>query len=683
MATLYSLAVERRNTSDKAGAEESYLGAIEEAKSCSDKLKLPFVLSELAGLYVSEKKTAAAEDCLRKSVAASQAVIANDQSAEVRQVRMDCAVQKGRLANVLRDEGKLSEAAVFYKEAIAENTSTLGSMDNWEELRRDYVKCLRALGKDREADLIEVDLQSVLMPSDFNREFEDAVADFKAGKFEQADKSLQGLYIAAVRMNPWKLSVCLLWRGISLLSKGDAVAAEKELSRSATVMQSSEQKKDYVQQEGDEWAFLAYSQMLNGKLKESDASYRKSLTFYPCVAEDFETLGIAYGRRKTPQLQQRLYEWAVEAEARNVKKTGLPVALLVIGSYWMEKGDDDRAPSFFERAQEILEHTPTSTKQACKKTAGDVIPRSLVQLGQLKLQKKQYDDAQELFRRAAVVAEKDKLLGWQAVALVCLGTAQDKQGKSNQAEDCFNKALSIAKQQHRDDIASQALAGLAQLKLGRHEFGEYESLYTRSVTISLAGKDANLSLGKAYMLMAASIEQQKVDARHSQDAHRQVEALRARAMVSLKQAGPVSEALAQLAILELNQGKFEDAEKTLNQVVAMLPPKSDLLPQCLSELGGLKMEKKQYQDAEALFKRAVTVAETNKDLLDWQAQSLVCLGQAQDKQGKSNQAEDCFNKALSIARQQHRDDIATQALAGLAQIKRAQITPAKSRLRNP
>jgi len=448
LAEMLSQAADAAMSGDKRSAETKYEQAIAEAKQCSGKSQLPLILSQLTQLYVADNKLSLAEDSCRNSIIAFKSTI--DSASAARpfskiQDQRDYAIELGRLAEILCKEGKFSEAAPFYKEAISENSNAAGSFEVFENLNHGYANCLRKEGKDSAADLSEADVDSDFLSSPgWAAAQEEGEKLFLAGKFDAADRQFKTTYIAATRQGPWKLSVSHLWRGISLLSKEDSVGAEKELQQSVQIMPPDEKGRERLKASADAWAFLAYAQMLNGKRQDSVRSYRKALKLFPGVALDLDILGNAYVRMSKPDQQKHLDDWIVQQETTvdGAESPGLFMKLERFGFACLQRGDSTNAKALFSKAEKISQSATNQTKDV---VSANELSQQLAALTTELIPKKHYQDAEIVSRNAVLLASLPEA---KVTALCCLGQALAAQGKSSEASAAAYKGLQIAQKHH-------------------------------------------------------------------------------------------------------------------------------------------------------------------------------------------------------------------------------------------
>ena len=357
---LHNQAVDAVHRKDFVDAEKKYREALDMAKKSSDRSRYPKILGELADVYYSENKLSAGEESLREVISDYQEIIRTDlamDSSHKLEMRQKCAIQQGRLANVLKKQGKLKEAEQLYAQAIDEDTSAGGDIFAQDRLQKDYIDCLRRLGRTHDAENIEMNMQAKdIMASSWTDANGRGMELLEQGKVKEADKILKITHLAAVRFSPsFKLSVNLMGQAFSMLLKGDPSGAENELQQAIKEMNASGEAGEHQIDLASQWVLLSYTQFLNGKTQASEASYKKALVFEPTAGTRLNPLAIAYERLGKFKEQHQLFEWVCDSEA----KAGSPHAftLCLIANHYKDQGHLTEAEKLCKQALAICDQT--------------------------------------------------------------------------------------------------------------------------------------------------------------------------------------------------------------------------------------------------------------------------------------------------------------------------------------
>jgi tetratricopeptide (TPR) repeat protein len=252
-------------------------------------------------------------------------------------------------------------------------------------------------------------------------------------------------------------------------------------------------------------------------------------------------------------------------------------------------------------------------------------------------------------------------------------------GSFNQAEQLFQRGLTIAEQQlgpQHPQVAS-LLNNLGYLYYKQGKYVQAEPLLQRGLHIreqSLRPEHPDI----AYSLTALGLLYSE------QGKYAEAEALHQRTVHIWEQAvGPLHDYVAyplnNLGMLYDMQGKYAEAESLYQRAMHIweqtLGPHHPVTATSLSNLGNVYEEQGKYAEAEPLYQRAIHVREqTLGPHHPVTATSLANLGILYEKQGKYAEAEPLYQRAMHIWEQTlgpHHPYIA-YALTGLANLSREQ-----------
>lgn len=227
-------------------------------------------------------------------------------------------------------------------------------------------------------------------------------------------------------------------------------------------------------------------------------------------------------------------------------------------------------------------------------------------------QKGRYTEAIRLYQNAIAQIKETEQLDALGTVYGALADVLFKQGRYDEAEETFNKAVQYqqgnAEQLPETNDTAVLLTNFGAFHADRQNFEEADRLLTRALAIKKNLGADELSLSKT---------------------------------------------LTEIGILKLDQDKFKEAEPMLSQVLGIQERelgKDDVIyAESLNNLAVLHSKKKNYALAEPLCKRALKIRENNLGLEHPAvAESLHNLGVQYLKQGRADKAEPLWRRALLI-----------------------------------
>lgn len=280
---LRSKAFQSLNRGDRIGAIANYQQALKEAKQSDNLLQAPAVLSELGDAYLQEKDFPRAEESFRSSLRIYQQMEATEgsklQNSSLKTLVLRREVDLTiKLAKLLEQQGKLSQAQSLYPQALAKVRNLPDSLGMDADIERAYVRVLEQTGQSGLARQIRADL--VIDTSGFGgfqSQLDEGITQLTQGKVKEGNEAIQIAAIIAERHHDRSdLITAHAWLGACALAQGQLESAERAykevLADNAPVHGMSEANK---------LVGLAASLELQGKKQEAELLYKKAMFLNP------------------------------------------------------------------------------------------------------------------------------------------------------------------------------------------------------------------------------------------------------------------------------------------------------------------------------------------------------------------------------------------------------------------
>jgi CHAT domain-containing protein/Tfp pilus assembly protein PilF len=273
------------------------------------------------------------------------------------------------------------------------------------------------------------------------------------------------------------------------------------------------------------------------------------------------------------------------------------------------------------------------------------------------------------------------------VALFNLGSLYEKQGQYSEAEEHFQRALTVKEKlagPNNADIAD-TLNSLAGVYLDQGKYADAEGVFERALAIR------EKTLGKGHPEVARTLNNLAV-VQVQKGKYADAEELYKRALAIKEKAVGVSHpsvaaSLGNLAILYLDEGKYSEAEALQKRALAIeekaLGKDHPEVAGALNNMAVVYEELGRYGDAEELYKRALAIYEkTLGGDHPEAARALDNLAVVYRHQGRYSDAEDLHRRALAAREkalgQNHRDVAETLNHMALVYVQQARYADAEA-----
>ena len=181
--------------------------------------------------------------------------------------------------------------------------------------------------------------------------------------------------------------------------------------------------------------------LANDKLDEAEVRFRKALEIHPGYSRAINNLGVLATRKENLVAARQYFEQAFEADPNNV------MPLLNIGRLFAEQGRLTEALEYFRRAQ---------VRAPDNAAANGLAARTLSGVGQVLLEKGEYDNARSALREALHYRPN------HTAALTALAELEWRGGAVRKAQVLLQKAFVHA--QEKEPVARQLVLLHEQLK---------------------------------------------------------------------------------------------------------------------------------------------------------------------------------------------------------------------------
>jgi len=264
----------------------------------------------------------------------------------------------------------------------------------------------------------------------------------------------------------------------------------------------------------------------------------------------------------------------------------------------------------------------------------------LIARGALQVDEKRYEQAEESYRLALILARREKLGLQEVNVLTDLGRLAPSRERFDEAIDVNRAALDLSHSLQSQGYTATILGNMAW---SYSELGDFESARDYFREGAEASRRSGLPVLAAYWLTGIAnseiaLRDYAAAERLAQDTLTQAE--------KFKNAQTIVECQNILTRTALRTGRLEEAEKHNQAALQLERSGADHfgLPDSLILAGQIATARQRYSEAEQDF-REVLDDRTTETPLRWQAQS--GLAAARDGQGKAAEAEDLYKTAIA------------------------------------
>ena len=269
-------------------------------------------------------------------------------------------------------------------------------------------------------------------------------------------------------------------------------------------------------------------------------------------------------------------------------------------------------------------------------------------LGMITQQRRQFDEAEKLYRKSLAIYKKLKDEYQQAGILNNLGVIAQEKRQFDEAEKLLRKNLEIYKKLKDEDQQAGTLNNLGIIAHKQRQFDEAEKLYRKSLAIYKKLKDEEGQAGTLNHL--GMIAQEKRQFNKAEKLYRKNLAIYEKLKDEYRQAGTLNN----LGMIAHKQRQFDKTEKLLRKSLAIYEKLKDEEGQAraLNNLGLIAQEQRQFDEAEKWHRKSLAIFEKLKNEY-LQACTLNNLGIIAHKQRQFDEAEKLFLEAEAIFKKYH------------------------------
>ena len=290
-----------------------------------------------------------------------------------------------------------------------------------------------------------------------------------------------------------------------------------------------------------------------------------------------------------------------------------------LGTIAQEKRQFDEAEQWYRKSLAIAKKLKDEYGQA----------QTLHQLGMLAQVRRQFDEAKQWYRKSLNLSEKLKGEYVQSLTLHQLGTIAEVKRQFDEAEQWYRKSLNLSEKLKFEHEQAGTLHNLGMLAQEKWKFTDAKKYYRRSLNLSEKLKDEYVqSLTLHQLGMLAQVRQQFVEA---EQWYRQSLAIKEK----LKDEHGQAQTLHNLGIIAQARRQFTEAEQWYRKSLAIKEKLKDEHGQAdtLHQLGIIAQERRQFDEAERLYLEAEAIF---KKYRDEQSLSIVQLSLKQLRNKKGN-----------------------------------------------
>ena len=230
-------------------------------------------------------------------------------------------------------------------------------------------------------------------------------------------------------------------------------------------------------------------------------------------------------------------------------------------------------------------------------------------LGMIAEERREFDDAEQWYRKSLTIEEKLKNEYGQAQTLHQLGMIAEERREFDDAEQWYRKSLTIEEKLKNEYGQAQTLHQLGMIAEERRQFDDAEQWYRKSLAIKEKLKNEYGEASTLHQLGRIAEERRQFD--DAEQWYRKSLAIKEK----LKDEYGQASTLHQLGMIAQKRRQFDEAEQWYRKSLAIEEKLKDEYGQAstLHQLGRIAQEGREFDDAERLYSQAEAIFKKYRD----------------------------------------------------------------------